>query len=173
MLKPFLIVSAAILFVFVAAPATGGISQDTPASTNPVKPTAATQERAKNLYARDCALCHGDNGNGKTDVAASMQVTLDDWTSSKTLASKSDQQLYDIVRKGKGEKMPPEEGRARNDEIWSLITYIRALSKTQAAPVAPAPEQPAPAAPATEQPAPATAPAAEQAPAPAPVPVTN
>lgn len=162
MLKPFLIVSAAVLFVLVAAPATGGISQDAPASTNPVKPTAATQEKAKTLYSRDCALCHGDTGNGKTDVASSMQVTLDDWTNSKTLAMKSDQQLFDIVRKGKGEKMPPEEGRARNDEIWSLVTYIRALSKIQAAPVAPAP--------APEQPAPAPPPAADAVPAPAPAP---
>jgi hypothetical protein len=30
MLKPFLIVSAAILFVFLAAPVTEGISQETP-----------------------------------------------------------------------------------------------------------------------------------------------
>ena len=172
MLKPFLIVSAAILFVFLAAPVTEGISQETPsgpgapASTNPVKPTAATREKAKGLYARDCALCHGDDGNGKTDVASSMQVKLADWTDAKTLANKSDQELYDIIRKGKGENMPSEDaGRAKNDEVWGLVTYLRSLAKSQSAPTPAAPDQPATAPPAPEQPA-TTAPPPDQ-PAPA------
>jgi mono/diheme cytochrome c family protein len=147
MLKPFLLTSAAILFVLTAVPATGGSQQETapaaaaPASTNPVRPTAASQEKAKGLYARDCALCHGDNGNGKTDYATSMSVTLDNWTESKTLQAKSDQELFNIIRKGKGDKMPPEDvGRAKNDELWNLIIYIRNLPKGQPAPAPPPPE---------------------------------
>ena len=150
MLKPFLLLSAVVLFAIAPTPAptlaAGRPPQDaTPASTNPVKPTAASQERAKKLYAMDCAICHGDNGNGKTDLATSMQLTLADWTDPKTLGSKSDQELFDIVRKGKGEKMPPEDAsRAKDAEVWGLITYIRALSKNQ--PAAPAPAAPATAA---------------------------
>jgi mono/diheme cytochrome c family protein len=179
MLKSFLLTSAAILFVLAATPVSGGSQQETapaaaaPASTNPVKPTAASQEKAKSLYARDCALCHGDNGNGKTDVAVSMQVKLDDWTDAKTLAAKSDQELFNAIRKGKGDKMPPEDvGRAKNDELWNLIIYIRGLSKGQpaAAPPQPAaappqpeaaPPQPeaAPPQPAAAPPQPAAAPA--------------
>jgi cytochrome c5 len=133
-LKPFLLSSAAILLVLVSTSAAGRAQESAPAGTNPVKPTAASQERAKNLYVRDCALCHGDNGNGKTDVATSMSVTLDDWTDAKTLAAKSDQELFNTIRKGKGDKMPPEDvGRAKNDEVWNLIIYIRNLSKAQSA----------------------------------------
>jgi 2-oxoglutarate dehydrogenase E2 component (dihydrolipoamide succinyltransferase) len=74
----------------------------------------------------------------------------------------SDQQIFDIIRKGKGEKMPAEDvGRAKNDEVWNLIIYIRSFSKNQ--PSAPAPVAPAPAAPAPADAAPA-------APAPAPAP---
>jgi mono/diheme cytochrome c family protein len=163
MLKPFLLSSAAILLVLAAAPVPGVSQQETapaaaaPASTNPVKPTAASQERAKSLYTRDCALCHGDNGNGKTDVATSMSVTLDDWTDAKTLAAKSDQDLFNTIRKGKGDKMPPEDaGRAKNDELWNLIIYIRSLSSAQPAAAPPAPE----AAPAQPAAAPPPAPAA-------------
>jgi len=32
--------------------------------------------QGQELYAVDCAVCHGDNGNGKTDLATSLQVTL-------------------------------------------------------------------------------------------------
>jgi mono/diheme cytochrome c family protein len=136
MLKPFLLLAAVILFELVPTPATGGMPQATPpapaasASTNPVKPTAASQDRAKKIYAMDCAICHGDNGNGKNE----MEMTPGDWTDPKTLAAKSDQELFDAIRKGKGEKMPPEDvARAKNDEVWNLVIYIRAMSKGQPA----------------------------------------
>jgi mono/diheme cytochrome c family protein len=150
MLKPFLLFSAVVIFAIAptSAPsfAAGRPPQDAaPASTNPVKPTAASQDKAKKLFSQDCSMCHGDNGNGKTDLAASMQLTLADWTDPKTLGSKSDQELFDVVRKGKGDKMPPEDpSRAKDAEVWGLITYIRALSKNQ--PAAPAPAAAAPAA---------------------------
>jgi mono/diheme cytochrome c family protein len=158
MLKPLLLLSAAVLFVLAPAltPAlvSGPAAQDAPpASTNPVKSTAASQDKAKKLYAQDCAMCHGDNGDGKTDLARDMSLTLLDWTDPKSLGSMSDQQLFDIVRKGKGEKMPPEDvGRAKDADVWGLITYIRAFSKNH--PSAPAPTTPAPAAPAAASPSP-------------------
>jgi cytochrome c5 len=148
MLKPFLLLSAGVLFVIAPTPAptlaSGGSPQASP-SAKAVKPTAASQEKAKKLYAMDCAMCHGDNGNGKTDLATSMQVTLIDWTDPKSLADKSDQELFDDIRKGKGDKMPPEDaGRAKDDDVRSLIIYIRGFSKGQpAAPAAAAPAAPA------------------------------
>jgi hypothetical protein len=67
-----------------------------------------------------------------------MQLTLGDWTNPATLAAKSDQQLFNAIRKGNEKPlMPPEdEARAKNDEVWNLIIYIRSLWKT--APPAPA-----------------------------------
>jgi mono/diheme cytochrome c family protein len=140
MLKPFLFLSAVILLVVTLTPwttlASGSPAQIAPApppSTNPVKPTVASQERAKKLFAIDCAVCHGDNGNGATDLAKSMSVTLLDWTDPKSLAGQSDQDLFDIIRKGK-DKMPPEDAsRAKDSEVWNLIIYIRAFSKGQPA----------------------------------------
>jgi mono/diheme cytochrome c family protein len=150
MLKPFLLLSAVALFATAPTPAPmlafAAAPQAAP-STNPVKQTPAGMERGKKLYAIDCALCHGDNGNGKTDLATSMNVTLADWTDPKSLADKSDQELFNDIRKGKGDKMPPEDPtRAKDDDIWNIIHYIRAMSKGQ--PSAPAPTAPAPAAPA-------------------------
>jgi len=151
MLKPFLFLSAAVLFAIAPTPtptlAAGRTAQDAaPGATNPVKPTAASQEKAKKLYAMDCALCHGDNGNGKTDIATSMNITLADWTDPKTFAPMSDQQIFDIIRKGKGEKMPAEDaGRAKDADVWNLVIYIRAFSKGQQSAPAPAPAEAAPA----------------------------
>jgi len=98
---------------------------------NPVKPTAESQAKAKNLYRMDCAMCHGDNGNGKTDIATSMELTIADWSDPKTLAGKEDGELFNIIRNGK-DKMPPESsGRATDTEVWNLIIYIRTFSKPQ------------------------------------------
>jgi mono/diheme cytochrome c family protein len=81
------------------------------------------------MYTFDCEMCHGANGSGKTDLAKDMQLTLTDWSDPKTLAGKSDGDIFDIIRKGKG-KMPPEEAaRAKDDDVWNLVIYIRALSK--------------------------------------------
>ena len=112
--------------------------QAPPVKMNPVKPTAESQAKAKGVYQIDCAMCHGANGNGKTDLASSMSLTLDDWTDPKTLANRQDGELFNIIRNGKGDKMPPEAaGRATDAEVWNLVIYIRSFSKGQpTAPVA-------------------------------------
>lgn len=161
MLKSFLLFFAVALLAIACLPLQGRSPQQTapappptpapalapePAVTpapaaavkNPVKPTAESQAKAKTLYRMDCSMCHGDNGNGKTDIATSMELTLDDWTDPKTLADKEDWELFNIIRVGKG-KMPPESsGRATDTEVWNLIIYIRTLSKSQPPAAAPA-----------------------------------
>jgi len=144
MLKSFLLLSAVVLVISNPTPSLAGSPQEAspapaPAATAPksmVKPTAESQAKAKKLYEVDCAMCHGDNGNGKTDLAKDMGLSLGDWTDPKTLASKQDGELFDAIRKGK-DKMPPEaEGRADNNMVWNLIVYLRGFSKSQ--PLAPA-----------------------------------
>ena len=142
MLKSLLLLSAVGLFAFTPARTLAGSSQDnaptpanTPAATatNPVKPTAESQAKAKTIYAIDCAMCHGDNGNGQSDIAKSMGLTMTDFSDPKTLASTPDGQLFGIIRNGK-DKMPPEAaGRANDTMVWNLIIYIRNLSKGVAA----------------------------------------
>ncbi len=96
---------------------------------NPVKPTAESQAKAKEIYSIDCSMCHGDNGNGKTDLAASMGLTLTDLSDPKTLSGRMDGELFNIIRNGKGQ-MPGEDAARANDEaVWNLVIYVRSLSK--------------------------------------------
>lgn len=136
MLKPLLFVSAVALFGITVSAASAPASQDATAPAaasqkNPVKPTERSQTRAKELYGQDCAICHGETGNGKTDLAKDMQLKLDDWSDPRTLIEKPDGDLFKVIRNGK-DKMPPEaSGRAKDDEVWNLVIYIRGLSKGQ------------------------------------------
>ena len=128
MLKPVLLVSAVALFAI--APPTSTTAPAQVAATK-AKITADSQAKAKKLYAMDCALCHGATGDGKTDLAKDMQLTLLDWTDAKSLGATQDDELFKTIRNGKG-KMPPEDkGRATDDEVWNLIVYIRAMGKAQ------------------------------------------
>lgn len=111
-----------------------------PSGKNPVKPTAESQAKAKEIYGRDCALCHGDTGNGKSDLATSMNLTMDDWTIPATLANKPDSDLFNTIRNGKNQMPSEDSSRASDTEVWNLIIYIRSLSKNP--PPAPAPAPP-------------------------------
>jgi mono/diheme cytochrome c family protein len=133
MLKSVLLVSAVALIALTLVASQPGGAQ-APAA----KPSADSLAKAKSLYAMDCAMCHGDNGNGQSDLAKSMDLTLADWTSPATLSGKSDADLFAIIRNGK-DKMPPEDAARVNDAgVRNLIVYIRSFSKGQAAaPAAP------------------------------------
>jgi mono/diheme cytochrome c family protein len=147
MLKPFLLFSALALILIAPWRVVAAAPQD---AATKVKVTADSQAKAKKLYAIDCALCHGETGDGKTDIAKDMQLTLTDWTDPTSLANHPDPEMFKIIREGKG-KMPAEDvSRAKDDEIWNLIVYIRGFSKGHTAPPpsTPAPPTAAPGSPA-------------------------
>jgi mono/diheme cytochrome c family protein len=95
--------------------------------TSPVKPTLEGIERAKKVYAVDCALCHGDDGSGKSDLASSMNLKLKDFREAATLKGKTDGEIYYRIVNGEG-AMPAEGNRAKPDDVWNLVVYLRSMS---------------------------------------------
>ncbi|MGC2620901.1 MAG: cytochrome c [Acidobacteriaceae bacterium] len=149
MLKPFLMIPV-ILFIapafFQQAPSTSPAAAPTGyvvppeymGKANPVKPTPEMQARVKKLYGWDCAMCHGDNGNGKGEMAGDQKLAMSDFRVS--LAKMSDGEIFYIIQNGKG-KMPSEGDRAKPDEIWNMVTYLRTMSNTSQPAAAPQPAQ--------------------------------
>jgi mono/diheme cytochrome c family protein len=141
MLKPFLIVSAltvmgaaalaqsspAAATPQAAAPSQFSVPADYVSKTNPVKPTSESQARAKKQYGWDCAMCHGDNGDGKGDLATEQKLQLKDYRDPTTLKAMTDGEIYYVIEKGKGQ-MPAEGDRAKPDEIWNLVIYLRKMA---------------------------------------------
>lgn len=121
-----------VLLVAAAGPAAQEKHRNNPPSvSSEAKPAPAPMAQGKAIYTRDCAICHGDDGKGQTDLAKSMQLVLDDWSNAGTLAGKTDKDLFDLIRAGK-DKMPAEpEGRASDAALKETIEYIRTFSKTQ------------------------------------------
>jgi mono/diheme cytochrome c family protein len=95
---------------------------------NPVKPSAASIAQGKKIFGYDCAMCHGTDGDGKGDLAADLKLKLSDFRDPASLKNMTDGELFYIIKNGKGE-MPSEGDRAKPDDVWNLVNFIRSLAR--------------------------------------------
>lgn len=93
---------------------------------NPVKLTPESLALGKKYYGYDCAMCHGATGNGKGEVDTGEK--LPDLSNPVTLRDKTDAQLFCSLKMGKGH-MPVEPARTSQNDLWSLVLYVRSLAK--------------------------------------------
>lgn len=133
MLKPLLGLCLPLtpFFALLLQQPAGGpaaIPADASKMVNPVKPTPESQARAKKQYGYDCAMCHGETGNGKGDVVADLKLTMKDFTDPAALKDLSDGELFYIIKNGKGQ-MPPEGDRMKPDEVWNMVILVRSFAK--------------------------------------------
>jgi mono/diheme cytochrome c family protein len=103
------------------------IPSEDAAKVNPVKPTPESLAKGKKMYSFDCAMCHGKDGDGKGDMASDYK-NVPDFTKPGALKDRTAGELFYITRNGKGD-MPPEGDRAKDEDIWNMVNYIRSLAK--------------------------------------------
>lgn len=133
MLKPLFILPA-LLFLSLPAqqPAATPVAAVVPPNAAlPVSPAKVTPEalaRAKKVYGYDCSMCHGANGDGKGELVADMKLSLKDYTDAAALKDLSDEQMYAIIKNGKGQ-MTGEGDRAKPDDVRALVALLRSFSK--------------------------------------------
>lgn len=82
--------------------------------------SAETLALGKELYAANCAACHGEDGVGKVLGAA-------DFTDLRFVDDRAPRDFYLTVTQGKG-SMPAWQGRLSQDERWAVIDFIRTFS---------------------------------------------
>lgn len=136
MLKPLFIVGALLLSSLQAqepaaapaAPAASAVPAAAAQLTNPVKPTPESLARAKKMYGYDCAMCHGENGNGKGDLVADMKLVLKDYSDPAALKDLSDGEIFAILKNGKGQ-MSGEGDRAKPDDLWNMVILLRSFAR--------------------------------------------
>jgi len=101
-------------------------------TVNPVHPTPESQARAKTIYGYDCVMCHGATGDGKGDMNTNGKIKVPDLRDPASLKGFTDADLYNIIEVSRPDMpdMPAEDGRAKPDEIWNLVIYLRSFSKS-------------------------------------------
>lgn len=112
-------------------PADAPAAASTTKKDNPVKATPEVLAAAKKVFGFDCAMCHGESGDGKGELVESMKLTTVDWRQSPVVSGMSDGEIYDLIVKGK-DKMVGEADRLAPAKVWGLVHYVRTLSKKNA-----------------------------------------
>jgi len=89
-------------------------------------PYIASARSAAELFAKNCASCHGKDGRSKTFKAKlnhARNISDPEWQ-----MRVSDERIFNTIMNGKG-KMPEFGKKLSEQEIDALVTYVRGLKK--------------------------------------------
>lgn len=96
---------------------------------NPVPPTAAAIDRGLRHFADHCAVCHGNDGRGDTEMGRGLYPPPPDMRSDRTQAL-TDGELFYIIENGVRLTGMPAWGEGSPDgetASWQLVRFIRHL----------------------------------------------
>lgn len=96
---------------------------------NPVAATPESIAAGQQLYLRNCASCHGRNGQGGPGndlIPAAPSLLGDSWSHGST-----DGEIFTNIKNGVGPdfNMVPFKDKLKDDEIWTVVNYIRSIRK--------------------------------------------
>ena len=81
---------------------------------------------ASELFARNCAKCHGKDGRAKTfrgKLSRARDLTDAEWQ-----AKVSDERIFNSIMNGRG-KMPSYDEKLSSTQIEALVAHVRSLKK--------------------------------------------
>lgn len=85
---------------------------------------------AKEIWEKNCAKCHGNDGKGDTKMG--KKVGVKDYTDAKVQAEMTDDRMFKSIKEGIKDgdktKMKPAEGLS-DDEIKAMVGFVRAFGK--------------------------------------------
>ena len=94
---------------------------------NPLPPTPLNIAEARDHYADHCAICHANNGSGKTEINEGLYPPAPDMREAET-QNLSDGEIFYIIKNGiRFTGMPGWGGE--DEENWKLVLFIRRLPK--------------------------------------------
>jgi mono/diheme cytochrome c family protein len=139
LIKIFLFMLSVTLFIAACNQASPTPNKTNTAVTNlnkttevtPAQPAAPVDEpaMAKELYAKNCMICHRDSGKGGKVTIEGKSLNPEDLTKEKFKVA-SDEKLIGYVNNGvEDEGMPAFKGKLTADEINSIIKHVRTLQK--------------------------------------------
>lgn len=121
------------------------------ATKDPLPASDQVVKQGQQVYSRSCALCHGANGHGRTQLGQAMYPPAMDLTSPH-VQHWNDSELFWIIQNGvRLTGMPSRESTLSPDGTWRLARFIHALPGIDAEAAAQAASQEPAAAPETSE----------------------
>ncbi len=97
---------------------------------NPLEPTDANISAGHQLYASQCAACHGEHGQGDGPAAAQLNPPPANLAWAMQTPMASDGFLFWTISEGGvpfGSAMPPFKSTLKEEEIWKVVLYLRTM----------------------------------------------
>lgn len=116
-----------LLAVLLAGLAWTTVASAQPAdqATPPLQPQPAA---GRQLYAQNCAPCHGQAGKGDGPTAASLGVPPTAFADYNVVAGLSFTEMFSVTKSGRmARMMPPWGSRLSDQQIWDAVGYAWTL----------------------------------------------
>lgn len=105
------------------------VPDEAAAVPNPIEATDESVSMGADLYADNCAVCHGENGEGDGPTAASLDPPPADLHEDH-VQGLSDGGLFYIINHGRPDSaMPAWEGTLTEQEQWHIINFLRTFQE--------------------------------------------
>jgi mono/diheme cytochrome c family protein len=99
---------------------------------NPFPPSPESMTEARAHFADHCAICHANNGSGKTEIGQNLYPKAPDMRSPQ-MQDLTDGELYYTIHNGIRLTGMPAWGTDEKDEdSWKLVLFIRHLPQLTA-----------------------------------------
>lgn len=111
------------------AAVSGEIPEIYQGAESPFEPTLEVLLAGQEVYARDCAACHGQRGFGDGDAGYALDPSPALLSLLDQTPNAADEYLLWSVSDGGepfGSEMPAFRDRLDQDEMWQVIAYLRA-----------------------------------------------
>jgi mono/diheme cytochrome c family protein len=105
-----------------------------PAPENPVPADSVSVSRGKELFALNCAICHGQEGKGDGIVGAALANKPADLTSPAMRGLRDGDIFLTIsqgIPDGTGWRMPPLNENLTVRDRWDVVNFIRTVLQSQ------------------------------------------
>jgi mono/diheme cytochrome c family protein len=104
----------------------GPIGETFPPLENPMTDKVASASRGKPLFEKNCAKCHGLNGNGYGTVAQGITTWPRQLWAWNNAGPEADGYLFWFITNGRTD-MPPWGVILTEEQRWDLVSYIKTL----------------------------------------------
>ena len=104
------------------------VSPEDAAKVNPVAIELKNLGIGRNVFTRSCVACHGAKADGKGLIQSANLIDA-------AFQKQSDGVLFFKISTGR-DKMPPFNSMLKEEEIWSVVNYLRVLVNRSALPPA-------------------------------------